>query len=393
MISSWKPLSSNCAVLFAAFLALVSSGRVAAQSYWNLGAAPAELVSYGYTNGTMLLDDDRAAYYVAEFVPYAGYEPPEIAIVALYKGDARSAFVALEAARVTDGTGASVPGRRVASAEAERLNGVVVPALARAHPRLAHAIRLHYFVYAKGRHFQPARSVRERQESMRTSHEQPLLDLLWLREADNRPFALHPRLMEGVPADALPATIVEATRERAPLESSARRRSSPSAAAPPAATPAASGRRDRPAGTAGARIDLYIDLSHYSREHLHQEAVAGSRSNGIVVVAFTGEEEARDMHRIVVDHVRAGARIRSVMRAVPEAGMRFDIYYNGISLFRSKSSRPPVRSLEAELKPIIELQSIDIRIAEKQKEIDDLDRKLEAMDRAFELGDDPDIND
>jgi len=255
MISSLKPLSSNCAVLFAALLALVSSGRVAAQSYWNLGAAPTELVSYGYTNGTMLFDDDRAAYYVAEFVPYAGYEPPEIAI---------------------------------------------------------------------------------------------------------------------------------ATSQRP----------APSAATPPATVPSSAARRGRAADTASSRrIDLYVDLSHYSRESLHNEAVHGSRNNGIVVVAFTGEEEARAMHRIIVDHVRSGAQIRSVMRAAPEAGMRFDIYYNGISLFRSKSSRPPVRSLEAELKPIVELQSIDIRIAEKQKEIDDLDRKLEAMDRAFELGDDPDIND
>lgn len=179
----------------------------------------------------------------------------------------------------------------------------------------------------------------------------------------------------------------------AELDAPARRRSAPSAAAPPAAAPAAPVRRERTAQAASRRIDLYVDLAHYSRENLHKEAVAGSRNNGIVVVAFTDEKEARDMHHIVADHVRAGALIRSVMRAAPEAGMRFDIYYNGISLFRSKqSSRPPVGSLEAELKPVVELQSIDIRMAEKQKEIDELERKLEAMDRAFELGDDPGIN-
>lgn len=179
----------------------------------------------------------------------------------------------------------------------------------------------------------------------------------------------------------------------AELDAPARRRSAPSAAAPPAAAPAAPARRERTARASSRRVDLYVDLAHYSRENLHKEAVAGSRNNGIVVVAFTDEKEARDMHRIVADHVRAGALIRSVMRAAPEAGMRFDIYYNGISLFRSKqSSRPPVGSLEAELKPVVELQSIDIRMAEKQKEIDELERKLEAMDRAFELGDDPGIN-
>lgn len=386
-------LNSTCAMLSAALLVIVNSGDVAAQSYWNLGAAPAELASYGYTNGSMFLDDDTATYHVAEFVPHAGHKPPEVAIVALHKGDARAAFVAFEPAQATDGSGASVTGRRVAAAETERFNRVVFPALARAYPRLAHAIRLHHFVYAKGRHFQPTRGYREWQESTKTGHEQTLLDLLWLRDIPSQPFAPHPRLMQGVPAEGLPATIAEATRERAPLEISARGGSAPSVAVPPMAKPAVSARRERTAGTASRGIDLYVDLSHYSRENLHEEAVAGSRNNGIVVVAFTGEEEARDMHRIVADHVRAGALIRSVMRAAPEAGMRFDIYYNGISLFRSKrSSRPPAGSLDAELKPIVELQSIDIRMAEKQKEIDELERKIEAMDRAFELGDDPDIN-
>ncbi|MCW5621842.1 MAG: hypothetical protein KIS79_12100, partial [Burkholderiales bacterium] len=104
----------------------------------------------------------------------------------------------------------------------------------------------------------------------------------------------------------------------AEFDAPARRRSAPSAAAPPAAAPAAQARRERTARAASRRIDLYVDLSHYSRESLHNEAVHGSRNNGIVVVAFTDEKEARDMHRIVVDHVRAGALIRSVMRATPE---------------------------------------------------------------------------
>lgn len=54
---------------------------------------------------------------------------------------------------------------------------------------------------------------------------------------------------------------------------------------------------------------------------------------------------------------------------------------------------PPTDSFTKILEPIVQLQSVDLRMAAKAKEIADLEKKVKAIGRALELGDDPDIND
>lgn len=386
-----NPFHWTRGALCASLLTVAGAGH--AQSYYGLGTAPDELASYGYAYGVQILDDETAIYYLAEYDPQpTNPNPPEAAIIALHKGNDNRAFIAVEPAPATDANGAAVPGRRIAAAETDRFNRIIYPAVARAHPPFARTKSLDHFIYAGGRHFQPTRFFRERQELSRTTHEEPLLVLLWERAVADQPFAPHPRLLAGVPADWLTNTIAEAMRDRAPLTAVAARRTAPPAT--PAAAPVVSASRSRATGrAANPRTDIYVDLAHYSPQSLHSEAVAGSRNNGIVVVAFTDETAAREMQRVAANYIRAGALIRSVMRAAPMDGMNFDIYYNGASLFQpARSPARPVGSFESALRPIVELQSVDMRMAEKLKEIEDLERKVEAMDRAFELGGDPDIN-
>lgn len=197
-------------------LALAGLVHAAPSSYWKLGAAPAELAAYGYTQGVRFFDDATATYYLAEHVPYVGYTPPDVVIVTVMKDADQRPLVATEPANVTDGSDTRANGRRIAAAESERFNRVVFPALIRAQPQFARAPRLTQFFYAQGRHFQPTRFYRERQLTTKTGFEEALLELPWQRDAADFPFAPHPRLLAGVPADGLPVTLAEATRGRAP---------------------------------------------------------------------------------------------------------------------------------------------------------------------------------
>lgn len=138
----------------------------------------------------------------------------------------------------------------------------------------------------------------------------------------------------------------------------------------------------------------YVDLSHYPEENLHNEATFSSRNNGIVVIAYADIKSAERFCHLAGPQVRTGAQIRSVMRAAPQSGKTFDIYYNGASYVRAnKMVYPATDSFTQVLEPIVQLQSVDLRMAAKAKEIADLEKKVKAIGRALELGDDPDIND
>lgn len=138
----------------------------------------------------------------------------------------------------------------------------------------------------------------------------------------------------------------------------------------------------------------YVDLSHYPDENLHNEASFSSHNNGIVVIAYADIKGAERFCHLASPQVRAGAQIRSVMRAAPQSGKTFDIYYNGASYVRAnKMTYPPTDSFTKVLEPIVQLQSVDLRMAAKAKEIAELEKKVKAIGRALELGDDPDIND
>ena len=135
------------------------------------------------------------------------------------------------------------------------------------------------------------------------------------------------------------------------------------------------------------------DLSHYPDENLHNEASWSSRSHGIVVIAYTDFKGAEQYGHRAGPYKKAGAQIRSVLRGPSGPGRTFDIYYNGASYVRANNNTyPPADSFAKVLEPFVALQSVDLRMAAKQREIEALERKVKAMDRAFELGADPNIN-
>lgn len=157
-------------------------------------------------------------------------------------------------------------------------------------------------------------------------------------------------------------------------------------------------------GACAQAIDVagiqFADLSHYSEESLHNEATFSSRNHGIVVIAYTDFKTAEQYCHLAGPYKKSGAQIRSVLRAGAASGKTFDIYYNGMSYVRgNKGAWPRKEDFTKVLAPIVELQSVDLRLAAKQreadaleKEIKALDRKIDAYDRILELSRDPDIN-
>ncbi|MFZ5593252.1 MAG: hypothetical protein ACOY4D_03120 [Pseudomonadota bacterium] len=142
------------------------------------------------------------------------------------------------------------------------------------------------------------------------------------------------------------------------------------------------------------------DLSHYGAGSLHSEAAHGSRANGLVIVAYANAKDAERYCRKAAPFVRKGATVRAVFAAGVQSGKTFDVYYNGESYVRAnKSVWPRTEDFAKVLAWAVDLQSVDLRLAAKQreadaleKEIEDLDRKIDAHDRVLELSRDPDIN-
>ncbi len=148
-----------------------------------------------------------------------------------------------------------------------------------------------------------------------------------------------------------------------------------------------------------AGINL-ADLSHYAAEGLHGEAANGSRANGLVIVAYANAKDAERYCREAAAFVSRGATVRAVFAAGGQPGKTFDVYYNGESYVRMhKGASPRTEDFTKVLAWAVELQSVDLRLAAKQreaealeKEIEALDRKIDAHDRVLELSRDPDIN-
>lgn len=143
------------------------------------------------------------------------------------------------------------------------------------------------------------------------------------------------------------------------------------------------------------------DLSHYAAESLHSEASHSSKNFGIVVIAYTADlKSAESFCHLAAPYKKSGAVVRSVLRAAPAPGKTFDLYYNGASYVRAnKNAYPPTDDFGKVLAWAVDLQSVDLRLAAKQreadaleKEIEALDRKIDAHDRVLELSRDPDIN-
>lgn len=370
-------------------LPLVVAMPAWAQSRSGLAEAPAELAAHGFTHGKQVLDDPSGTYYVAEYDPLpTDPHPAELAVVVLRKGGANDALVSVEAAAATDGNGAPVSGRRISSAGIHQFNSAIVPAMVRAVPELSRSIRITQLIYIKGAHFLPDAYFADRQKVTRAAFEQPLVELVWQRNAAGEPFAPHPRLLAGVPAEALPVTAAETARERA-AQGLPRR---PSVA--PARTGVAAASTTPASGRAGsAPANLYVDLSHYSLQNLRSEAVASSASQGIVVVAWASEQLARDWLAVAVEHNRGGAQIRAVMRANPQPGRTFDIFYDGKSQYGGADGEfPQAGSYRDALNVAVRLQSLDRRMASLQSEIGDLDARLEDFKLVDRLATDPALN-
>lgn len=138
----------------------------------------------------------------------------------------------------------------------------------------------------------------------------------------------------------------------------------------------------------------YMDLSHYSEESLHREAVYYSKDRSIIVITYAADNKGgEEFARMAARHAEGGARIRAVWRGAPQEGRSWDIYYDGISLVRAGNKPyPPLDTFEANLASIIQLQASEIRLAEKEKEISDLTRRIDAFREAEALARDPDIN-
>lgn len=142
------------------------------------------------------------------------------------------------------------------------------------------------------------------------------------------------------------------------------------------------------------------DLSHYGADGLHSEATYGSRANGLVIVAYTNSKDAERYCRDAAPFVRKGATVRAVFAAGAQPHKTFDLYYNGKSYVRAnKGAWPHTDDFTKVLAWAVSLQSVDLRLAAKQreadaleKEIEALDRKIDAHDRVLELSRDPDIN-
>lgn len=142
------------------------------------------------------------------------------------------------------------------------------------------------------------------------------------------------------------------------------------------------------------------DLSHYATDGLHGEAAGGSRANGLVILAYTNAKDAERYCREASAFVRKGATVRAVFAGGVQPGKTFDVYYNGESYVRMhKGAWPRTEDFAKVLAWAVELQSVDLRLAAKQreaealeKEIEALDRKIDAHDRVLELSRDPDIN-
>lgn len=142
------------------------------------------------------------------------------------------------------------------------------------------------------------------------------------------------------------------------------------------------------------------DLSHYGADSLHSEAAHGSRANGLVIVAYANAAEAERYCHDAAPFVRKGATVRAVLAAGVQAHKTFDLYYNGESYVRAnKGAWPRTDDFIKVLSWAVNLQSVDLRLAAKQreanaleKEIEALDRKIDAHDRVLDLSRDPDIN-
>ena len=142
------------------------------------------------------------------------------------------------------------------------------------------------------------------------------------------------------------------------------------------------------------------DLSHYGADGLHSEATHGSRANGLVIVAYANAKDAERYCREAALFVRKGAAVRAVFAAGVQPGKTFDVYYNGESYNRAnKGAWPRTEDFAKVLAWAVDLQSVDLRLAAKQREadaleqeIEALDRKIDAHDRVLELSRDPDIN-
>lgn len=142
------------------------------------------------------------------------------------------------------------------------------------------------------------------------------------------------------------------------------------------------------------------DLSHYGADGLHSEAAHGSRANGLVIVAYANAKDAERYCREAAPFARKGATVRAVFAAGVQSGKTFDVYYNGESYVRAhKGAWPRTEDFTKVLAWAVDLQSVDLRLAAKQreadaleKEIEALDRKIDAHDRVLELSRDPDIN-
>lgn len=142
------------------------------------------------------------------------------------------------------------------------------------------------------------------------------------------------------------------------------------------------------------------DLSHYAADGLHGEAAGGSRANGLVIVAYTSAKDAERYCHEAAPYVKKGAAVRAVFAAGAQTGKTFDVYYNGESYVRAnKNVWPRTEDFASVMAWVADLQSVDLRLAAKQREadaledeIEALDKKIDAYDTILRLSRDPDIN-
>ena len=330
--------------------------------------------------GSALADDDPAErgiagaqrFFASASATYSYAEVPRAdgqldpVVVAMHAIPASASIPGVERVEGAE------PTVRYAPALRDEMGERVFPALWRARPdlRLEVVSVLHY---VEGHHLgDEARFAAFRAGRAATLlREQPLIETLWKRSESGKFVPFTDGRSDVVLKLGWGDISVAAARQRRAVI-----RAGTYAAAPP------------PNGIP------YKELASAPLERVHEAALAASRGHGIVVIAFAGAAGTQRLYDAAARHARAGAQIRAFVRVAPGPRDGYDLYYDGASIARSNGMPPPdAATFEQKLAPIAQLQRLDLEIAATEAKLNEQQRKVEAFERAFELGADPHIND